>query len=76
MSLQLVVTLEYPEKRFYKWIDRYKKYGDTGLSDHSKKPINSPRSTSKDVISKILYLRQNYILVRVEFRTILKGTIK
>ena len=45
---------------FYKWLRRYKIYGETGLCDQSKKPHRSPKSTSAEVISKILYLRQNY----------------
>jgi transposase InsO family protein len=47
-------------KTFYKWLQRYNKFGKTGLSDRSKKPENSPRATSKEVVSKVLYLRQNY----------------
>jgi transposase len=45
---------------FYKWINRYNKYGEIGLYDRSNKPKTSPRATSKEVVSKVLYLRQNY----------------
>ncbi|MDE0092251.1 MAG: helix-turn-helix domain-containing protein, partial [Oligoflexia bacterium] len=45
---------------FYKWVRRYKKQGEIGLSDKSKRPHNSPRSTPSDIVSKILYLRKNY----------------
>lgn len=47
-------------KTFYKWLQRYNKFGETGLSDRSKKPNNSPRETLKEVVGKVLYLRQNY----------------
>lgn len=45
---------------FYKWINRYNKYGEIGLCDRSNKPKNSPKATSKEVVNKVLYLRQNY----------------
>src|SRR5690606_33439232 len=47
-------------KTFYKWIKRYELHGDAGLCNQSRKPHLSPRATPKDVVSKILYLRQNY----------------
>ena len=45
---------------FYKWYRRYERDGINGLYDRSRKPTVSPRSTSQDVISKILYIRQHY----------------
>src|SRR6185437_609082 len=45
---------------FYKWIRRYESLGEAGLCNRSKRPHRSPRSTPEDVVSKILYLRQNY----------------
>lgn len=45
---------------FYKWMRRYKEYGETGLCNRSKRPLVSPRATSPAIVSKILYLRQNY----------------
>ncbi len=47
-------------KTFYKWIARYEKLGDAGLCNLPKKPHSSPKETPKEVVSKILYLRQNY----------------
>ena len=47
-------------KTFYKWKKRYDEHGDSGLSDQSRTPRNSPRATPTEVVSKILYLRQNY----------------
>jgi transposase InsO family protein len=47
-------------KTFYKWNARYKAHGEAGLCDQPRIPLRSPRATSAEVISKILYLRQNY----------------
>jgi transposase InsO family protein len=45
---------------FYKWKKRYDTDGDSGLCDRSRAPHRSPRATSKDVVSKVLHLRQTY----------------
>lgn len=45
---------------FYKWRRRHAEHGDAGLADRPRTPRRSPRATSRDVISKILYLRQHY----------------
>jgi transposase InsO family protein len=47
-------------KTFYKWKQRYDEHGDSGLCDQSRTPRNSPAATPPEVVSKILYLRQNY----------------
>ena len=47
-------------KTFYKWFYRYQKHGESGLFDQSRRPKYSPRGTSKEIISKVLYLRKNY----------------
>jgi transposase len=47
-------------RTFYKWIKRYEAHGDAGLSDRSRRPLVSPKATSTEIVSKILYLRQNY----------------
>lgn len=47
-------------KTFYKWLQRYNESGEMGLADRSKRPVISPRATSKEVVSKVLYLRQTY----------------
>jgi transposase InsO family protein len=47
-------------RAFYKWKRRYADHGDAGLCDRPRRPNTSPRATPKDVVSKILYLRQNY----------------
>src|SRR5215468_12377485 len=45
---------------FYKWKRRYDTYGEAGLCDRSRTPHRSPRATPREVVSKILYLRQHY----------------
>jgi len=45
---------------FYKWKARYKSHGDAGLCDRPRVPLSCPRVTSREVISKIIYLRQRY----------------
>lgn len=45
---------------FYKWYKRYLKYGEHGLINCSKRPKNSPRTTDKNIVRKILYIREYY----------------
>lgn len=45
---------------FYKWKRRYDEHGDAGLCDRPPIPHRSPKATPREVVSKILYLRQNY----------------
>jgi transposase InsO family protein len=45
---------------FYKWKKRQSEHGDAGLCDRPRTPLRSPRATPSEVVSKILYLRQNY----------------
>ena len=47
-------------KSFYKWKRRHAAHGDAGLCDRPRTPHRSPRATPRDVVSKILYLRQHY----------------
>lgn len=47
-------------KTFYKWKERYDEHGDAGLADRPRTPLSCPHATPPDVVSKILYLRQNY----------------
>ncbi len=47
-------------KSFYKWKRRHAEHGDAGLGDRPRTPHRSPRSTPREVVSKILYLRQHY----------------
>src|SRR5579871_5434610 len=47
-------------KTYYKWKRRYDEHGVAGLCDRPRAPLRSPRSTPREVVSKILYLRQTY----------------
>jgi transposase InsO family protein len=47
-------------KSFYKWKRRHAEHGDAGLCDRPRTPKCSPRATAREVVSKILYLRQHY----------------
>jgi len=47
-------------KTFYKWQARYKSHGDAGLCNRSRAPLHFPRATPRNVVSKILYLRERY----------------
>jgi len=45
---------------FYRWKRRFDAQGEAGLWDRSTRPHRSPTAIPADVVSKILYLRQNY----------------
>jgi transposase-like protein len=45
---------------FYRWKSRFDELGEAGLADRPRTPHHSPRATTRAVVSKILYLRQNY----------------
>src|SRR5262249_5747328 len=45
---------------FYNWHKRFKTHRAAGLCDRPRTPHRSPRATPREVVSKILYLRQHY----------------
>jgi transposase len=45
---------------FYRWQRRFDALGEAGLADRPRTPHRSPRATPRAVVSKILYLRQQY----------------
>jgi transposase InsO family protein len=45
---------------FYRWKRRFDTLGEAGLWDRSTRPHRSPTAIPTAVVSKILYLRQNY----------------
>jgi transposase InsO family protein len=47
-------------KTYYKWKRRYDEHREAGLCDRPRTPHPSPRSTPREVVGKILYLRQTY----------------
>jgi hypothetical protein len=63
---QLLATCRYcgiSRQCFYKWRNRFDELGDEGLGgfrDRSSRPHQSPNETDPEVVSKIMYLRQNY----------------
>ena len=38
---------------FYRWYDRYQKYGLEGLKDGSRRPLHGPRATKTEIVAKI-----------------------
>jgi hypothetical protein len=47
-------------KTFYKWKRRLADDGEAGLADRPRTPLRCPHATPREVVSKILYLRQQY----------------
>src|SRR5688500_10867003 len=47
-------------KSFYKWKRSHTDHGAAGLCVRSRPPHRSPRATSRDIVRKIVYLRQQY----------------
>ena len=47
-------------KTGYKFVERYGRDGPPGLCDRSRRPANSPRKVSADVIDKILALKREH----------------
>jgi transposase InsO family protein len=45
---------------FYRWKRRFDAQGEAGLWDRSTRPHRSPTAIAPDIVSKVLYLRQNY----------------
>ncbi len=45
---------------FYKWKKRSEAHGAAGLGDRPRTPHSSPNTTKAEVVSKILYLREQY----------------
>ena len=47
-------------KTFYKWRKRQQAGGDAASCDRARTPLRVPNATPRDVVSKIVYLRQHY----------------
>jgi len=58
--------------KFYKWRARFAKLGAAGLCDQPRTPHHSPNATPRAVVSKVLYLRQNYHFGAPRIRDYLK----
>jgi transposase InsO family protein len=42
----------------YKWLERYRRYGQEGLADQSRRPITSPLRTSSVIEQQVITLRK------------------
>jgi transposase len=47
-------------KTFYKWKRRFDASGAAGLCDQPRTPKHSPKATKSEIVSKILYLREQH----------------
>lgn len=57
---ELCQRFEVSRKTGYKWLNRWKAEGASGLTDRSRRPKNSQGQTAPEVESKIIDLRQQY----------------
>ena len=57
---QLCVRFEISPQTAYKWLARYEAEGEAGLSDRSRRPLNSPGKSSAQVEEAVLALRRNH----------------
>jgi transposase InsO family protein/transposase-like protein len=44
----------------YKWLGRYQVYGEEGLMDRSRRPVNSPSQTPSDIEQAVLDMRTKH----------------
>jgi transposase InsO family protein len=54
---QLCARFKISRKTGYKWLARFRREGDSGLSDQRRRPSSSPRRTSSDMEAEVLQLR-------------------
>jgi transposase InsO family protein len=47
-------------KTAYKWIDRYRREGDAGVFDRSRRPGKSPGCVSEDVVREVFELKASF----------------
>lgn len=59
-------------QKFYKWKRRFDELGAAGLADRPRTPKHSPNAKPRAVVSKVLYLRQNYHFGAGKIRDYLK----
>ncbi|MBI4744146.1 MAG: helix-turn-helix domain containing protein [Actinobacteria bacterium] len=45
---------------YYRWYRKYKKYGIDGLKDKYRPHLKNQKQNRSEIISKIVYLRENY----------------
>ena len=51
-----------PKSTFYRWRERYQKYGSQGLVNRKPVACTHPNRTPDEIVEKILYLRKKYHL--------------
>lgn len=68
---QLCREYQISRKTGYKWLERYKKEGSSGLTSQSKCPHTHPQRTSDEDVALILETRKKYKLGGRKLRTIL-----
>ena len=44
----------------YKWIRRYRQYGDDGLEELARAPLNSPAKTPSPIVDELVALKRKY----------------
>ena len=44
----------------YKWVGRYRGSGEAGLQERSRRPENSPRRTSQDLVDELVALKKKH----------------
>ncbi len=44
----------------YKWLERFRQYGDAGLAEHSRRPRNSPSQTDAQIEATVLAVRDEH----------------
>ncbi len=47
-------------KSAYKWLSRFKFYGESGLEDQSRRPKTSPHQTSPEIEARLLEVREQH----------------
>jgi len=55
----IYTSLKRSKRWFFKWLDRYQKYGETGLRDSSRRPLNSPNKTASDIEQMVINVRKS-----------------
>ena len=63
VSFNVAATCRYygiSRQAYYGWKRRYEAEGFAGLKDRSSAPHHQPTKTDRDVVEKILWLRQQY----------------
>lgn len=51
---ELSVIYGVSRKTVYKWVDRYERFGQDGLKEFCRAPVNHPNQTEKDIIGRLV----------------------